>query len=655
MGKANGRYLYLCLCFVVLMFSALWHWQAQAEQTELVDAAQKPLHLTQAQLLLVPGFGYAPPPYEADGSSLQGAWQAVVLPHAVVRNLTPQSSTGNVSGLPATVVSWYQIQVPAHALAATTQQRYLYIPRWKSDGQIAVYADGRLLFQSHAGVRWNGWNIPLWIALNSATDAVPPRSVLLRIERPQDSGGGISSLWIGDSSTLSWRYQVRNFLQVQLPFSGGAAFLAVGLFSLFLWLRMPKESTYLMFFVLSAASFLRTLHYIVGENTLLISEAWFSWLTINSLCWMVLILHFFVNYLHGISIVWMNRLVIGITVLMGVATLPMLAHTLDAYALSPLTYIALLAIGSLVAGQGIRQSRQARSRDGLLLSAWAAMGMGLGGYDWLLQNNYLDSENIYLGPYSNIGVFLIFMHIIFRRYMAANDGVRQANAVLKDQLQIRESQLQKTYQRLKEAAHIQTLSQERQRLMQDMHDGMGSSLLTALLSVEKGRIGAPAVAEVLRSCIDDLKLAIDSMEPVQANLLLLLATLRFRLEPRLTSANIKLLWEVENVPLLQWLDPRNALHILRILQEAFANIIKHTQSTEIRMATCTEGDCVLVMVTDNGQGFSPDATLQSKGKGLANQRRRAASIGAQIRWVSSESGTRMTLHLPVERLPVGQP
>ena len=639
----------------MLMFSALWHWQAQARSAELVDVTKTPLHLTQAKLLLVPGFGYTPPPYEADGSSLQGAWQSVVLPHAVVRNLIPQFSTANVSSLPATVVSWYQMQVPAHALAAATQPRYLYIPRWKTDGQLAVYADGRLLFQSHAGERWNGWNIPLWIALNASAGAVPPSSILLRIERPQDSGGGISSVWIGEDSTLSWRYRIRNFLQVQLPYSSSAAFLAVGLFSLFLWLQMPKEFTYLLFFALSAASFLRTLHYIVGENTLLVSEAWFSWLTVNSLYWMVLILHFFVNYLHGISTLWMNRLVVGMTVLMGVATLPVFAHALDVYALSPLTYIALLAIGSLVAGQGIRQSRKTQSRDGLLLSAWAAMGIGLGGYDWLLQNNYLNIEDIYLGPYSNIGVFLIFMHIIFRRYTVANEGVRQANAVLQDQLQMRESQLQTTHQRLKEVAHIQTLSQERQRLMQDMHDGMGSSLLTALLSVEKGRIGAPAVAEVLRSCIDDLKLAIDSMEPVQADLLLLLATLRFRLEPRLTSAKIKLCWEVENVPPLLWLDPRNALHILRILQESFANIIKHTQATEIRMATGVEGDCVLVMVTDNGQGFSPEAALQSKGKGLANQLRRAASIGAQIRWASSESGTRMTLHLPIERILVCQP
>jgi signal transduction histidine kinase len=158
------------------------------------------------------------------------------------------------------------------------------------------------------------------------------------------------------------------------------------------------------------------------------------------------------------------------------------------------------------------------------------------------------------------------------------------------------------------------------------------------------------VAEVLKGCIDDLKLAIDSMEPVQADLLLLLATVRFRLGPRLESAGIALRWEIENVPALNWIDPRNALHILRIVQEAFTNIIKHTHATEIHVATGVDKDCVVVMITDNGQGFSVAQGISNAGKGLGNQIRRAASIGAEIHWKSSNAGTRLTLHLPIQRL-----
>jgi len=203
---------------------------------------------------------------------------------------------------------------------------------------------------------------------------------------------------------------------------------------------------------------------------------------------------------------------------------------------------------------------------------------------------------------------------------------------------------------LHEIEQREVVRQERQRLMQDLHDGLGSSLRTALWSVEKGNIGEHAVANVLKSCIDDMKLAIDSIEPVQADLLLLLATWRFRLDPRLENTGIDLHWDVIDVPALNWLEPKSALHILRILQEAFTNVIKHAQATEIRVGTGVEGSWVVVTIRDNGSGFLVGQVLQSGGKGLTNQKHRAQSIGAEVSWDSSNAGTCFTLRLPIKRL-----
>jgi signal transduction histidine kinase len=130
----------------------------------------------------------------------------------------------------------------------------------------------------------------------------------------------------------------------------------------------------------------------------------------------------------------------------------------------------------------------------------------------------------------------------------------------------------------------------------------------------------------------------------------LLATFRFRLTPRLESAGIRLQWDIQNIPALEWLDPRNGLHILRILQEAFANIIKHTHATQIRVTTSYDAQHVKVTVSDNGQGFPMDQKAGSNSKGLNNQLRRAASIGAKIHWASSEAGTCLTLVLPITLL-----
>jgi len=224
------------------------------------------------------------------------------------------------------------------------------------------------------------------------------------------------------------------------------------------------------------------------------------------------------------------------------------------------------------------------------------------------------------------------------------NSARITQAGIKDRVDLASS-----HAKLRKVEKKRTLEQERQRLMQDMHDGLGSSLISALRVVERGKMNDKELAAVLKGCIDDLKLAIDSMEPVDKNLLLLLATLRFRLEPRLENAGIKLHWCVENVPILEWLDPKSALHILRILQEAIANVIKHTNATEVTISTSLEEGLVSVKITDNGSGYDVAEAFASKGRGISGQKYRATAIGAEITWISNNKGTCITLNLPINR------
>lgn len=605
-----------------------------------------PVHLTQAQLLAVEGHGFSPPPYSIDAAGPPGEWTAVELPHVMPRQLLPE---GHDARNPATVVTWYRVQLPASA-PAPPGPAHLYIPRWKTDGQIAVYADGRLVYRSQGNLLWNGSNHPLWIALDDAPGARLPGTVVLRIERLRVYGGAISSLWLGDEADIGWRYRLRELLQIQLPLMTSAAFLAVGVFALFVWLRQRQARLYLLFFVMAVASYIRNLHYYVGQQRLPISDEWFGWLTVNSLFWLVATAHFFMAQLHGQPRRWLDRAVVGVTIAVSLATLPLLpGGWLDATVLAPLIYALLLLTGITAFSLALASSWRAGSRDGILVAGWSLFGMGLGIYDWLQQSNKVGIEGSYLGSLAGIGAFLFFMYVMYSRYTGALDDVHRVNAGLEERLRAREAELFDSYSRLREAERRQVLSSERQRLTQDIHDGLGSSLVSALRVVEGGRMDGAGMAEVLKSCIDDLKLAIDSMEPVDADLLLLLATLRFRLESRLDGTGIALHWDISDVPPLPWLDPRSALHILRILQEAFANILKHSHATEIRVSTAASSGWVTVSIADNGHGFVVEEALRKGGKGLANQRRRARAMGAEVLHGSSSSGSILMLRLPMER------
>ncbi len=619
-----------------------------------VRISAEPLHFLAAEVLNIEGHGFSTPPLSLEALELQGRWVQVNLPHALPPELMPDVDDPLN---PRTVVTWYRLQVPRqHATGDPPGPHYLYLPRWKTDGQLAVYASGRLVYRSSGNLLWNGSNHPLWIPLLGTRSAEQPDSILLRMERLRATGAAVSSVWLGRQDEIGWRYRMRDLLQIELPLMVSATFLAVGLFALFVWIRQKAasrkpDSLYWLFFAMSLASFLRSLHFYVGQFKLPLPDKWFGWLTISALFWLIATSHFLLVRLHRRPRPWLSRAVIGITAAVSLVTLPVLPSVVPgAPEMARVIYLVLLGMGFAIAFSGLRAARQAGSGEAMLLASWGVVGMLLGVHDWLLQNNLISVEGSYLSVYVGTGLFLIFMYILLLRYLGALESERQANAGLAQRLQARENELNQSHARLREVEHHQTLSQERQRLMQDMHDGLGSSLVSALRVVEDGGLQEAQVADVLRSCIDDLKLAIDSMEPVEADLLLLLATLRFRLGSRLKRSSIRLVWNIGEVPALHWLDPRNALHILRILQEAFANILKHAEASEICVSTGAGNGWIEVVVADNGKGFMVDQALTSGGMGLSNQMRRAAALGGEVVLASSPKGSVLTLRLPQEPL-----
>jgi signal transduction histidine kinase len=156
---------------------------------------------------------------------------------------------------------------------------------------------------------------------------------------------------------------------------------------------------------------------------------------------------------------------------------------------------------------------------------------------------------------------------------------------------------------------------------------------------------------VLRECIDELKLSIDSLSIADPDLLLVLATLRDRLQARLEAAGIELRWNVSDVPPLPWLDAQAALHILRILQEVLTNIIKHTQASRIAFSTGGDEHGVTVEVRDNGGGhfthMAGEGGALTGGRGLPNIAHRAQAIGATCAWSAAQDGGVFTLRLPL--------
>jgi signal transduction histidine kinase len=193
----------------------------------------------------------------------------------------------------------------------------------------------------------------------------------------------------------------------------------------------------------------------------------------------------------------------------------------------------------------------------------------------------------------------------------------------------------------------QALTEERERIMRDMHDGIGGHLITAI-SVAK-EDNQNNLVDHLDYALADLRLMIDSFEPVNNDLGTVLGMMRLRLEKRLDNHDLRFAWKVEDIPEIPDLGPHIVLHVMRILEEAITNVIKHARASEIIVAAYASeiggSNGVSVDIIDNGKGL-PERP--SNGNGMNNMQRRAEIIGGRLLIESLNIGTRISLWLPSE-------
>lgn len=119
---------------------------------------------------------------------------------------------------------------------------------------------------------------------------------------------------------------------------------------------------------------------------------------------------------------------------------------------------------------------------------------------------------------------------------------------------------------------------------------------------------------------------------------------------RIEGAGLELVWRMDDIPPLPWLHPPQALQVLRIVQEALSNVVKHAHARQLVVATTTSPSAsgevrVAISITDNGDGF--DMSRASTGRGLRHIKERTKMLGGEVSIESSPgNGTRLCIGLP---------
>ncbi|MBP6672701.1 MAG: VCBS repeat-containing protein [Bacteroidetes bacterium] len=214
---------------------------------------------------------------------------------------------------------------------------------------------------------------------------------------------------------------------------------------------------------------------------------------------------------------------------------------------------------------------------------------------------------------------------------------------------------------------IESQENERSRIAQELHDGLGQELLiiknTALLSImqsESMEKMKEQLHDISAAASKVIKIARDisyNLRPAELDRLGLSETLRSIVVELRKSSTVKVSGEVD---MIDGLVPKESeINIVRIIQESTSNAIKHSQADELRISVNIEENSIVIRVIDNGMGMPlrpNDASGNPRGLGLAGIDERVRILKGALQ-INSEpgKGTSVTVRIPTNTsLPSGQ-
>jgi PAS domain S-box-containing protein len=201
--------------------------------------------------------------------------------------------------------------------------------------------------------------------------------------------------------------------------------------------------------------------------------------------------------------------------------------------------------------------------------------------------------------------------------------------------------------------------EERERISQDLHDGILQSLYAIGLGLESCK---PLMRQRnYKKATDLLEQAVGQMNQVMGEVRNFIAgldsdvlqggkfsaALRAVVHTLIAGQPIHCHLAIDETSVSR-LSTEQALHLMNIVREALSNSLRHGHATKATVSLKPLARSIRLTIRDNGKGFAP-ADVRGLGHGLSNMEARAKKMGGRIAIRSApKHGARVTIDLPKE-------
>ena len=216
------------------------------------------------------------------------------------------------------------------------------------------------------------------------------------------------------------------------------------------------------------------------------------------------------------------------------------------------------------------------------------------------------------------------------------------------------SQLESTRAELAAAHHEAGVLAERHRLAGEIHDTLAQGFTSIVTLLQAAGASLPSGASAARHHLDmalatarenlaESRTLVAALSPTPLEQGSLADALCRVAEATEAEADIQVHPEVTGTA--RRLPMATEVVLLRVCQEALANVRKHAAAREVAIRLCYSDDVVRLSVADDGAGFNPE--LITSGYGLGGMRDRVAQVGGTIQVTSAPgTGTQVCAEVP---------
>jgi signal transduction histidine kinase len=569
-----------------------------------------------------------------------GAWEPVALPDMWAQSRPQLQPTA----------SWYRVGF-TYPPGSPREPWAAYLPYLYDGGEVwlnGVHAGSVMANNQQVQVRWAR---PHLLSLPNPLLHPGTNELMVRVAQPtRGASMYMPRVSIGPYQELAPVYDRRYFWVNTTPEITATVCLLAATFVLFIWWRRPSEVLYGLFGLAAALWGIRTLTFVVEAAP---APLWLLWrfVYLGATGGFIVMMALLALRLAELHKPWAERSLAAYW-LLGPAWL--LFGGADAEPLVNRYWIAgFVPIGVAILGISTWTVWHRRTFKSALLPAAMAIAVLAGVHDYVVNWNVggplsllpgWSHHRIFLLHYAADLVLIAMGGLLSARFIQTLSELEQVNQTLESRVADRERELADNYQRMAVLQQEHAASQERHLIMRDLHDGLGSQLFTSLLRVERGDMPSAQVADALRGCIADMRLALDTLTPSNNDFRATLGDFMFRWQSQLEAAGVRPAWTIDVPDTALQVSPHAALQILRIAQEALTNVLKHAGARCVQVKLRQADGQLELQVRDDGAGTR--APQGPAGRGLRNMRARAGQLGGDLDVRSGPDGTCVQLRVP---------